>query len=220
MEMVNGRRGWRHRPPGIDFTSISPGQRSFRARLVVMDSSAIIIYGSIYGSARTYALELGRRTGIRVVDSKEHPDLGRCDTIVYIGSLYAGGMTGLEKTFKGWDSEDGSTRIFIASVGIADPSKSDNCDHIRSSLAGQLPVGVYRTARFFHLRGCLDYRLLSFRHRAMMWMLVRMISGRRAEDMSDEDRQIVETYGRRVDFIDPGSLDPLVRALAEPYHQA
>ena len=161
-----------------------------------MDSSAIIIYGSIYGSARTYALELGRRTGIRVVDSKERPAPGCYDTVVYIGSLYAGGMTGLEKTFRSWDRKDDRTRIFIASVGIADPSKEDNCEHIRSSLAGQLPAGVYRTARFFHLRGCLDYQLLSFRHKAMMWMQVRMISGRRAKDMSDED------------------------ALAEPYHQA
>ena len=185
-----------------------------------MNSNAIIIYGSIYGSARTYALELGRRTGIRVVDSKERPDPGRYDTVVYIGSLYAGGMTGLEKTFKGWNRKDDRTRIFITSVGIADPSKEDNCEHIRSSLAGQLPAGVYRTARFFHLRGCLDYQLLSFRHKAMMWMLVRMISGRRAKDMSDEDRQIVETYGKRVDFTDFDGLDPLVRALAEPYHQA
>lgn len=185
-----------------------------------MDSSAIIIYGSIYGSARTYAFELGRRTGIRVVDSKERPAPGCYDTVVYIGSLYAGGMTGLEKTFRSWDRKDDRTRIFIASVGIADPSKEDNCEHIRSSLAGQLPAGVYRTARFFHLRGCLDYRLLSFRHKAMMWMLVRMISGRRAKDMSDEDRQIIETYGKRVDFTDFDGLDPLVRALAEPYHQA
>lgn len=185
-----------------------------------MDSNAIIIYGSIYDSARTYALELGRRTGIRVVDSRERPDLGRYDTVVYIGSLYAGGMTGLEKTFRSWDRKDDRTRIFIASVGIADPSKDDNCEHIRSSLAGQLPAGVYRTARFFHLRGCLDYKLLSFRHKAMMWMLVRMISSRRTNDMSDEDRQIVETYGKRVDFTNFDSLDPLVRALAEPYHQA
>lgn len=185
-----------------------------------MDSNAIIIYGSIYDSARTYALELGRRTGIRVVDSRERPDLGRYDTVVYIGSLYAGGMTGLEKTFRSWDRKDDRTRVFIASVGIADPSKEDNCEHIRSSLAGQLPAGVYRTARFFHLRGCLDYKLLSFRHKAMMWMLVRMISSRRTNDMSDEDRQIVETYGKRVDFTNFDSLDPLVRALAEPYHQA
>lgn len=185
-----------------------------------MDSNAIIIYGSIYDSARTYALELGRRTGIRVVDSRERPDLGRYDTVVYIGSLYAGGMTGLEKTFRSWDRKDDRTRIFIASVGIADPSKEDNCEHIRSSLAGQLPAGVYRTARFFHLRGCLDYKLLSFRHKAMMWMLVRMISSRRTNGMSDEDRQIVETYGKRVDFTNFDSLDPLVRALAEPYHQA
>ena len=54
----------------------------------------IIIYGTQYGSARRYAEELARRTGFDAVSFGDVDDINRYKTIVYIGSLYAGGIQG------------------------------------------------------------------------------------------------------------------------------
>ena len=62
---------------------------------------AIILYGSRYGSARRYAEELSEQTGIPTADYKNAPPLSDKNVIVYLGGLYAGGLPGLVKTFRG-----------------------------------------------------------------------------------------------------------------------
>ena len=56
----------------------------------------IIIFGSQYGTAKQYAEVLGRRTDTEVRSYKEKTDIDGCDTIVYIGALYAGGVLGMK----------------------------------------------------------------------------------------------------------------------------
>ena len=80
----------------------------------------VIIYGSRYGTARQYAEELARRTGADVFPYDEVDDADRYETIVYIGSLYAGGVLGMKKTFAKLGDCCGK-RIVIATVGLADP---------------------------------------------------------------------------------------------------
>ena len=55
----------------------------------------LIIYGSRYGSARRYAERLAEMTGLDAVEYNGVKDLDAYDSIVYLGSLYAGGVTGL-----------------------------------------------------------------------------------------------------------------------------
>ena len=57
--------------------------------------NGIILYGSHYGAAQQYAQALEERTGLPAVSWEEVRDFGPFDTIVYIGSLYAGRTTGL-----------------------------------------------------------------------------------------------------------------------------
>ena len=61
----------------------------------------IIIYGSQYGSSRRYAEKLSEQTGIPAVSYKDAPDLSGRSVVVYLGSLYAGGVLGLSKTLRG-----------------------------------------------------------------------------------------------------------------------
>ena len=52
----------------------------------------IIIYGTQYGAAKKYAEELSRRIEIPCASYEEINDINIYGTIVYIGSLYAGGV--------------------------------------------------------------------------------------------------------------------------------
>ena len=60
----------------------------------------IIVYGSQYGSAEKYAKELAKRLEFECIRFEDMKDINAYETIIYIGSLYAGGVQGMKKTLK------------------------------------------------------------------------------------------------------------------------
>ena len=89
----------------------------------------IIIYGSQYGTARKYAEELAKRTNIEIKSYKDVTDIDQYNTVVYIGSLYAGGVLGMKKTLAKI-SQCQNKKIIIATVGLADPADMENVDYM------------------------------------------------------------------------------------------
>lgn len=172
----------------------------------------IILYGSRYGSTRRYGEELSRETGIPAVSYTQAPPLQDKKVIVYLGGLYAGGVLGLKKTL-GSTAPGTGQKLLIATVGLADPGISENRYHIRGALQRQLPKEAYERASIFHLRGAIDYQQLSLPHRAMMALLHRSLQGRPAEKWSEEDRALMETYGKKADFVDFGALEPILEEI-------
>ncbi|HCU07760.1 MAG TPA: hypothetical protein DF480_02105 [Clostridiales bacterium] len=64
--------------------------------------------------------------------------------------------------------------------------------------------------KIFHLRGGMDYAKLSMVHKAMMAMVYKATLKKAPAERSAEDLEMLETYGKCVDFIDPSSIQPLV----------
>ena len=173
---------------------------------------SIIIYGSRYGSARRYAQELSKQTDIPAVSYQEAPPLSKLETIVYIGALYAGGVLGLTKTLRR-QSFGEHQRLVIVTVGLADPDILQNRENIRNALQKQIHAQLYGRAAVFHLRGAIDYQALSLGHRTMMALLHRSLQKKPAEEWSEEDKALMETYGKRADFADFASLRPIVNEI-------
>ena len=167
----------------------------------------LIIYGSQYGSAKRYAERLAELTGLDVVEYNEAKNVGEYDRIVYIGSLYAGGVTGLKKIAGSMTSKQ---ELIVTTVGLADPTDEANIAHIRNSLKAQLPECLYDERRIFHLRGAIDYGKLGFKHRTMMSLLVKKVAKLPEEQQNAETRAMLATYGKQVDFVDFSSLQPIV----------
>ena len=173
---------------------------------------SVILYGSRYGSARRYAQELSKQTDIPAVSYQEAPPLSKLETIVYIGALYAGGVLGLTKTLRR-QSFGEHQRLVIVTVGLADPDILQNRENIRNALQKQIPAQLYGRAAVFHLRGAIDYQALSLGHRTMMALLHRSLQKKPAEEWSEEDRALMETYGKQADFVDFGSLRPMIEEI-------
>ena len=173
---------------------------------------SIIIYGSRYGSARRYAQELSKQTGIPAVGYQETPLLSEPETVVYIGALYAGGVLGLTKTLRR-QSFGEHQRLVIVTVGLADPDILQNRENIRNALQKQIPAQLYGRAAVFHLRGAIDYQALSLGHRTMMALLHRSLQKKPAEEWSEEDRALMETYGKQADFVDFVSLRLIINEM-------
>lgn len=172
----------------------------------------IIIYGTKYGTAKKYAEELSRKIEIPCASYEEIDDINIYSTIVYIGSLYAGGVQGMKKTMAKYEAGT-DKKLIIVTVGLADPTDQENTDHIKGGVKKQLPAGVYEQATVLHLRGAIDYTKLSFKHKTMMGLLVRKAKNLPEEKKNAEVRAMIETYNQVVDFVDFDSLSSIIDEL-------
>ena len=102
----------------------------------------IIIYGSQYGTAKQYAEELAQKMNVEAKNYESVTNIDSYKTIIYIGSLYAGGVLGMKKTFNKI-SDCKNKKFIIATVGLADPMDSENTDNIKSSMKKQLSKEIY-----------------------------------------------------------------------------
>ena len=164
---------------------------------------SLIVYGSQYGSAARYARKLAEQTGLALAAYREAGDLAGYGCVVYLGGLYAGGVKGLKTVLPTLPAD---ARLLLATVGLADVQDPENIANIQKALAAQLPAAVLARTTVFHLRGGIDYEKLSLPHRA---------KNLPPEKQAAEDRAIVATYNSKVDFVDFGSLEPLVAAIRQ-----
>ena len=169
----------------------------------------IIIYASEYGSTKQYAMELSEKTGIMAVDYQKLDDINSYNTIIYLGGLYAGGILGMKKTFSKI-SDVSAKRIIIATVGLADVSDKNNTTTIRKNIKGQLSDDVYNQAHIYFLRGAIDYSRLGLKHKTMMALLYRKAKRLNENQKTAEIKAMIETYGKKVSFIDFSSLNPII----------
>ena len=173
---------------------------------------SIIIYGSHYGTAKKYADELSKRTNIQSISFKEIKEINDYDNIIYLGGIYAGGILGMSKTLRNLNNIS-SKNIILITVGLADPNDEENINNIRDNIKKQLKSELFKKAKIFHLRGGIDYSKLNFAHKTMMNLLYNMVKKLPEEKKSAEDRAMIETYNKKVEFVDFSSLDNIINEI-------
>lgn len=171
-----------------------------------------VTFTSRYGSSRLYAQEFARQMHLSIVSLEAIDE--DTDILVHFGSLYAGNVSGLAKCIRHLPSH---TRLILVTVGIADPEDETNRKNIMKTVARQTET-VKERCTVIHLRGALDYTVMSVRHKLMMKALVTML--RKKENPSEEDRLIVSTYGKRTDYMDFSTLEKVKSALLELTEQS
>lgn len=177
-------------------------------------SKMVVIYESRYGSTKRYAEWIAQALSCPLFERKKfHPeDLSQYEIIIYGGGLYAGGVSGIKLITQNWDILSGKKTVLFT-CGIADPKDPDNISAIRTSLGKVLSKEMQEHLLIFHLRGRLDYSGLNLIHRSMMSMLRKMLLKKDTHTLRDEDRLLLDTYGKCIDFTDPKSIQPLVASV-------
>ena len=89
----------------------------------------------------------------------------------------------------------------------------ENLANIRSSLKRQVPSRLWEKNQVFHLRGGIDYRKLSLKHKAMMTLLYHSVKNQPEEQKTAETRAMIETFNKAVDFVDFSALEPIAGAV-------
>ena len=169
--------------------------------------NAVVIYGSCYGSTQAYAEYIAQELSCPAVSAKEvtRADVEGRELIVFGGGAYAGSIAGAKRAAK-LEKYFGQAKLLCFTCGLADPAKQKTQDEARALLNKAFPR--HAGMPVFCLRGNMDYARLSAGHRAMMAMLIAFL--KRKKEPTEEDRQLMQTYGEKVEFLDLPSAQPLI----------
>lgn len=173
----------------------------------------VVVYESKYGTTKKYAEWIAEDLDADLFERKDisAEALTGYEVIVYGGGLYAGGVSGLPFITKNFDKIK-DKRILLFTCGLGDPNIFENVESIRKGLAKAMPPEMQKTVEIYHLRGGMDYSKLSFVHRSMMSMVQKSVSKKDPKTLTEEDVQMLETYGKTVDFTDRATIKPLVES--------
>lgn len=179
-------------------------------------NKSVVIYKSKYGATEKYAkwiaeelaCDIYERTKVKIMDLEPY------DTIIFGGGLYAGGVNGIDLLTKSW-YQLCNKNVILFTCGLADPSDKDNIDHIKNGLKKVLAPPMQEKIKVFHLRGSIDYSKLGPVHKAMMAMLYKMTTQKDLQSLRNEDKQMLETYGKAVDFTDKETIIPIIQYVQE-----
>ena len=171
----------------------------------------VVIFESKYGSAKSYAKWIADALSCPCFERKKfHPqELAYYDTVIYGGGLYAGGVSGIRLLTQNWQLLR-QKHVVLFTCGLANPENPENVRHIRESLSKALSPEMMEKLVLFHFQGGIDYSRLSLVHKSMMAMLRKMLSKKDPQELNEESKLLLETYGQRLDFKDSRSIQPLV----------
>ena len=176
-------------------------------------SNIAIIYKSKYGSTKKYAQWIAEEAK---ADLFECSDIGaeklmKYDTIVYGGGLYASGIIGISTITKNFENLK-DKRIIVFTVGIASTDREEIFIPI---IEKNFTEEMREKIKFFHLRGGINYKKLGLMHKSMMAMVKTSTSKKSSQELSEDDRELLATYGKKVDFTDKNSIKPLLSFLGK-----
>lgn len=163
-----------------------------------------VVYKSKYGTTKQYALWISEALNADLMErsSINYKTLSGFDIVIYGGALYAGGVIGadfLEKVQ--------CKNLIVFTVGLADPLTTDYSKILNKNLSEE----TRSRAKIFHLRGSMDYKKLGMVHRSMMAMMKKItFAGKSRDELSEEERLFLDSYGKKVNFVDRKSIKPVI----------
>ena len=164
-----------------------------------------VVYKSKYGSAKQYAQWLRAAMEAQLLEMPvTAPQLAPFEKVIYVGGMYAGGVSGFSAFKKAWGQGSGK-QLTLCAVGMA-PGSEEGAKEITQR---NLPPAMRGNVSVFQLRGALDYPKMSRVHRAMMWCLKGMLKLVKGKN-DPQTKLIADSYGKRSDFSDKSTIRPVV----------
>ena len=118
----------------------------------------------------------------------------------------------MEKSVVIFESKYGSTKRYAEwiskelSCALADPCNEKNIENIKKSLKKALTPEMQAKIKVFHFRGGIDYSRLGMVHKFLM----ETVSKKDKDTLTAEEKQLMDTYGKTIDFTDKTAIQPLV----------
>ena len=172
---------------------------------------SLIVYFSKYGTTKEYAEWIAQELNgdIYSINNFKENTLNNYDTIIIGSGLYAGKVKGIDLLIKNYESLK-NKKLVIFTCGLADYSKIENINSIYNRLKKEFSEKIIERIKIFYLRGGINYKKLSLKHKIMMWMKKKQIIKEGIENSNEEVKEFIETYGKVVDFMDKNNIKELI----------
>ncbi|NCB74590.1 MAG: flavodoxin [Clostridia bacterium] len=174
-------------------------------------ANSAVLFKSHYGATSLYAQHIAQSLGADLYDlgKDKKIDFEKYDTLIYGGGIYAGSINGLKKLKKHAEKLEGKSLV-VFSVGLGDPTVASEARTIINSVNKALPKELMAHTHIFNFRGSLEWNKMSFMHRTMMKMVNNILKKKKAEDLSDSERDTLNNFGKDIDHTNLASAAPLI----------
>ena len=166
-------------------------------------SRIAVIYKSQYGTTKQYAEWIAEALEAKLFEASDIKpvQLMDFDVVVYGGGLYAGGVIGAKIVTK-----NPCKSLVLFTVGLADPKITDYSEIVEKTLSHE----QLAKTKVFHLRGGVDYSKLGLVHKGLLAMVKNAAEKKPLNERTGDDHGLIETYGKKVDFTDKSTIEPLI----------
>lgn len=176
----------------------------------------IVLFRSKYGSSRQYALWLAEdlQCEAKGTGSISLNDLQAFDVILYVGGLYASGVSGFGKIKKHLGQLK-SKKLVLCMVGMTSPAEKERYGE---TFRYNVPEEYRSFVKPFALRGDQLFTKMSGLHKMMMKIPQKAVEKIPEAERTEENRQFLESYGKDTHFVNRENIRGVVtyvRGLSE-----
>ena len=180
-----------------------------RCFLISFTNDIAVIYKSKYGSSKRYAQWLAADTSADLYSASQigADELLEYETIIFGGGIYMNKINGVE-LIKGNFSKLRDKNIIVFAVGAC-PDTEENREDICKN---NFPPEMRREIGFYLLRGAFARKELTLIDRFLMWGLKMKIKFKDKEDLTEEEKGVLEIYDNPVDWTEREAVEKIVKA--------
>lgn len=167
----------------------------------------LVLYKSKYDAAKKYTAMLQKELSCEILDIKDFTKavLTGYDCVIFAGSIYASGISGLNILRKYYSDFKGK-KLAIFCVGTS-PYDEKALEQIRlHNLKGD-----YKDIPLFYGRGAWDESSMSLKDRALCKMLQKMIAKQDLDSYEPWMKVLLSASGKTCDWTDRTYLIPLLK---------
>lgn len=145
---------------------------------------ALIVYKSKTGFTKWYAEVIAKETEGDLIDFKDvsAAKMSEYDVIVYGGGLYAGMVNGYKKAKEMFEQSTAKRFILFATGGTS----NEDTKEINEVWNRNLSAEELKTIPHFYMQGGICYEKMSFPDKAIMKIMSKMLSKKKAKDSAEE----------------------------------
>jgi len=175
-------------------------------------AKVLIMYFSKYGSTKKYAEWLASDLSgdLFAIKTVRQNILANYDIIILGSALYAGCIKGIDILLKNYEILKGK-KLVIFTCGLSDYSKIENINDVKERIEKIIPENIRKNIKIYYLRGGINYKRLSFKHKIMMRLVRNMLMRKEPEKLTEGNKDFLETYGKTLDFMDKNSIADIVK---------
>ena len=133
----------------------------------------------------------------------------RYDVIILCSPILGGTIKGLSILAKNYNLIKDKKIVFCA-CGIEDMSNEMVANRIRGYVEKAVFNELYQQIKIFFLRGGFDHYKLNLMYKLLFWFAKKKIDKKPIENLTNDEKLVLETYGKKLDFTNKEKIKPIV----------